>query len=72
MFGYFSLFTNVYPGVETLVEKTTSYCLPSPFTFIVHVVLPLVWPGVRRAVNRTSPSSTRSPSRNTRSTLTGL
>ena len=41
-------------------------------TVIVQVVHPLVWPAVSLATSTAPPSSTRSPSRRTRSTFVGV
>src|SRR6185312_7581487 len=50
---------------------TTSRIFDPSFTFMAHVVQPLVWPGVRCAFSTVPPSFTSSPSCSTRATCAG-
>ena len=63
MVGTSVLFTRGTPGfTPRLPTMITSSVRPPSVTFIVHVVQPRVWPGVRCAMSVVPPSVTVSPS----------
>src|ERR1700693_4942603 len=63
IWGTASLFTSLTPGFSPMLQIiTTSYVLPPSCTFIVQVVQPRVWPGVKCATSVEPPRVTSSPS----------